>query len=109
MVMNADLMKGSTLPLVLKLLSEREMYGYEMIKVINDRTNGALEWKEGTLYPCLHQLEADGLIRSDWREAPGERRRKYYSITRKGRTQLSSRTNEWNQFSTAINAVLMGA
>jgi transcriptional regulator len=109
MVMNADLMKGSTVPLVLKLLSEREMYGYEMIKVINDRTNGALEWKEGTLYPCLHQLEADGLIRSDWRETPNERRRKYYSLTRKGRTQLATRTNEWHQFSTAINAVLMGA
>lgn len=108
MVLNPDLLKGSTLPLVLKLLSEREMYGYDMMKVINDRTNGALAWKEGSLYPCLHQLEADGLIRSAWREND-ERRRKYYSITRKGRAQLSARTNEWTQFSTAMNAVLMGA
>ena len=103
-----DLVKGSTAPIVLRLLSEREMYGYEIVKVVNGRTNGAFQWKEGTLYPCLHQLEADGLVSSTWREAPTGKQRKYYRITRTGRAELAKRTEVWREFSTAVNALLMG-
>ena len=65
MEFNSDLMKGSTAPIVLKLLSERQMYGYEIVKVVNERTGGRFQWKEGTLYPCLHRLEAMGMLKRD--------------------------------------------
>ena len=63
-----DLVKGSIVPIVLALLRERPMYGYEIVKLVNARSGGRLEWKEGTLYPTLHRLESDGLLRSQWAE-----------------------------------------
>lgn len=112
MEFSQDLVKGSTVPVILALLRERTMYGYEMVKLVNARTNGRLEWREGTLYPTLHKLESEGLISSAWQDAPtapggsGARQRKYYSITRTGRTELDRRTAEWREFSNAINMVL---
>jgi len=105
-----DLIRGSVVPIVLSLLKDRPMYGYEMVKVVNARTGGKLEWKEGTLYPALHRLAGAGLVSAKWHaapknEAPG-RQRKYYSITRKGRTELARRTEEWKQFSLAVNAMI---
>jgi DNA-binding PadR family transcriptional regulator len=83
------------------------MYGYEIIKVVNERTNKAFEWKEGTLYPCLHRLENSGLIQSEWSTAESGRRRKYYSITRKGLSMLKDKTEEWSRFASAVNVLLM--
>jgi PadR family transcriptional regulator PadR len=110
-----DLVKGSIVPVILALVRERPMYGYEMVKQVNARTGGRLEWREGTLYPALHKLESEGLVRSEWRDAPtsdgGEataRQRKYYAITRKGRSELARRASEWQEFSGAINMVLGG-
>jgi len=103
-----DLVRGTTTPIVLRLLAERERYGYEIVKLVNERTQGAFEWKEGTLYPCLHQLEADGLVTSDWRASESGKPRKYYRLTRKGRAEMERRVQEWAQFSTAVNALLMG-
>ena len=108
MEFNKELVKGSTALLVLKLLSERETYGYEIVKVVNERTGGRFQWKEGTLYPCLHRLEADGMVRSSWREAPTRKKRKYYRITRKGLKELAARTAEWAEFATQVNALLFG-
>jgi PadR family transcriptional regulator PadR len=108
-----DLVRGSIVPIVLTLLRDRPMYGYEMVKLVNARSGGRLEWREGTLYPTLHRLESVGLVSSRWadapdREAPG-RQRKDYALTRKGRAELARRTQEWRQFSLAVNAVLAGA
>ena len=108
MEIGSDLIKGTVVPVVLRLLSERERYGYEIVKVVNDRTDGALRWKEGTLYPCLHQLEADGLLRSRWRTGENGKRRKYYGITRRGRAELAARVQEWKAFSGAVGALLLG-
>ena len=102
-----DLVRGSVVPIVLAMLRDRSMYGYEMVKTVNARTNGLLEWKEGTLYPCLHRLEADGLIRSRWQEAPSGKMRKYYRITRKGLAELGRRTAEWVEFSRAVSTMLL--
>jgi DNA-binding PadR family transcriptional regulator len=102
-----ELLKGSTVPIVLRLLAEREMYGYEIVKVVKDRTGGRFEWKEGTLYPCLHRLDADGLVRSRWHEAPSGKMRKYYRITRKGLAELAQRREEWAEFAKAVNVLLM--
>jgi PadR family transcriptional regulator PadR len=106
MEFSSDLIRGSIIPIVLKLLDHQEMYGYEMVKVVNERTGGTLQWKEGTLYPALHKLESDGLIRSQWQDGGSGRRRKYYFLTRRGKAELSRRTSEWGQFSLAVNTML---
>jgi len=113
MAFSQDLVRGSVIPIVLKLLAERPMYGYEIAKVVNRRTGGKLEWKEGTLYPALHKLEAQRMVSSKWADSPSAtgsgRKRKYYAITAKGARQLAKRSAEWEEFTTAVNAVLMGA
>ncbi|NLX07534.1 MAG: PadR family transcriptional regulator [Phycisphaerae bacterium] len=107
-----DLIKGTVVPIVLAMLKDRPMYGYEIVRVVNARTNGRFEWREGTLYPALHRLEADGLVTSKWQDGasgPGAGRpRKYYSITGKGLAELAHRTAEWKEFSAAVNACLIG-
>jgi PadR family transcriptional regulator PadR len=107
MSVSTEMMKGTVVPITLKLLSEREMYGYEIIKEVNARTNQVLEWKEATLYPWLHRLEQDGLIHSEWQEHPGTRRRKYYALTRKGAASLAQKTHEWTELSGAVTAILV--
>ena len=107
MEFDPNLTRSTVEPLVLRLVTERPMYGYEIIKVVNERTNKAFEWKEGTLYPCLHRLEGEGLIRSEWSVAESGRNRKYYSITRKGAKLLADKTEEWSAFAKAVNAVLL--
>ena len=88
-----DLVRGSIVPIVLALLKDRPMYGYEIVKVVNARTNGRLEWKEGTLYPTLHRLHSSGLLSAKWADAPNDeapgRKRKYYTITGKGQAALA--------------------
>ncbi len=108
-----DMVRGSVVPIVLSLLRERPMYGYEMVKLVNARTNGRLEWKEGTLYPALHRLQAARLVSARWLNAPtpnsAGRKRKYYSITARGVRELGRRAEEWREFSLAVNAFLTGA
>jgi DNA-binding PadR family transcriptional regulator len=104
---DSDLTRAVVEPLVLRLVSEKAMYGYEIIKVVNQRTKGTFEWKEGTLYPVLHRLEGAGLIKSEWTVADSGRNRKYYSITRKGAGLLKEKVSEWAAFSAAVQAVLM--
>ncbi len=105
-MVSTEMMKGTVVPVTLKLLSERAMYGYEIIKEVNQRTNNVLAWKEATLYPWLHRLEQDGLIRSEWQQPEGARRRKYYSLTRKGTATLARKTDEWTALSGAVTAIL---
>ena len=106
MEFSQDLIKGTVVPVILKLLGEQERYGYEIIKVVNERTDNAFAWKEGTLYPWLHRLEGEGLIQSRWVEAETGRQRKYYRITRRGLAALNEKTTEWTAFSRAVNALL---
>lgn len=107
MSFNSDLVRGSTETVILHLLDGRTMYGYEIIKLVNERTGGAFAWKEGTLYPCLHRLEGAGVIASEWRdgETPGKPR-KYYALTRKGRALARERVAEWRAFTGAMDSIL---
>ncbi len=105
MKVNSDLMRGVAEPVILKLLSERTMYGYEIIKLVNERTEGAFAWKEGTLYPCLHRLEHQGLIESSWQLTVGKPR-KYYAITQKGVAATAEKVHEARQFVHALNLLL---
>lgn len=108
MEFSQDLVKGSVVPVILSLLRERAMYGYEMVKQVNARTDGKLQWREGTLYPALHKLESEGLVNSRWRDSEAGKARKYYAITRKGRQELEKRSQQWQEFSSSLNRLLAG-
>ncbi|MHB9134716.1 MAG: PadR family transcriptional regulator [Armatimonadota bacterium] len=103
---NADLVISPVETVLLKLLHERTMYGYEIIRVVNERTDGAFAWKEGTLYPCLHRLETAGVISSEWQDGSFGKRRKYYRLTPKGERLAADKVAEWQAFSRAMNSVL---
>ena len=107
MTVSVEMMKGTVVPVTLKLLTEREMYGYEILNEVNSRTNNVLEWKEATLYPWLHRLEQDGLVKSEWREGVGARRRKYYALTRRGVKALEGQVEEWQALSQAVSSILV--
>ena len=104
-----NLVPGSAQMLLLRLLAERDMYGYQMIEELAKRSNDTFALKAGTLYPILHTLEAEGSIESY--EQPGGlvtagKPRRYYRITKAGRSVLEARQTEWRRVSRAINAVL---
>src|SRR6476660_5999025 len=84
-LMDTELVKGTLSLLILSLLSRKPMYGYEIAATVHRETNGAFTWREGSLYPNLHKMQADGLIEGEWEEKETGRKRRYYSITKKGR------------------------
>lgn len=92
-----DLHRGNAELLVLALLSERDMYGYEIIHELHERSFGYFNLEEGLLYPTLHRLEHEGLAVSEWRTVNG-RRRRYYAITGDGRRALESASRDWEKF-----------
>mgnify|MGYP003804480245 CR=1 FL=1 len=108
MKISKELINGSTSTLVLSLLEEKSMYGYELIKEIDKKSNGIFEFKEGTLYPLLHSLESNGYLESYWDNRDGGRKRKYYSITDKGKKELADKKEEWEVFSKTINKIIGG-
>ena len=108
MKISKELINGSTSTLVLSLLEEKSMYGYELIKEIDKKSNGIFEFKEGTLYPLLHSLESNGYLESYWDNRDGGRKRKYYSITDKGKKELADKKEEWEVFSKTVNKIIGG-
>ncbi|MFK7696113.1 PadR family transcriptional regulator [Paenibacillus sp. HJGM_3] len=105
MRVNKELMKGSTVILILSLLDRKPMYGYEIAKELERLSSGLFLMKEGTLYPILHALESDREVETYWSEVEG-RKRKYYVITELGRRKLGEKKQEWTRFSRAVNQVL---
>lgn len=108
MAIDKSLQTGSTTMLLLKLLEEGDMYGYQMIEQLQQRSNQVFTLKAGTLYPLLHGLEEQGLLASYEQTAETGRKRKYYSLTKEGRKLLMAKEQEWNTFVDAINQVLKG-
>ena len=101
-----SLLSGSTTLLVLSLLSGGDKYGYEMISVLELKSDRTFQLKEGTLYPILHALEGNGAVKSYEQEAPSGRVRRYYHITEKGKRLLETKKEEWHTFSEKVNAIL---
>lgn len=97
-----ELVGASTGLLVLSVLAREASYGYQIIKRINDEADGLFVWQEGTVYPVLHKLEKDELVRAQWQTADTGRERKYYYITAKGRDALKDGTREWRAFNVMI-------
>ena len=101
--------KGSTTLLILSVLSDEPMYGYQIIQELERRSGGYFEMKEGLLYPLLHRMKREGLLSSEWQVASGERRRKYYTITEAGRQELREQSREWQTFMSKLQGILAGA
>ena len=105
MAIDKSLISGSMSMLILRLLSEKDMYGYEMIDTLRKRSENVFELKAGTLYPLLHSLEDKNYLTSYEEEAAGKTR-KYYQLTKEGRTFLEKKQKEWEQYSRAVTNVL---
>jgi len=106
MARNNDLVISPVETVILKLLNERMMYGYEIIRIVNERTDGAFAWKEGTVYPSLHRLEIEQAITAEWVEGPYGKPRKFYKLTKRGESLAQERMEEWKTFSGAMDAIL---
>ncbi len=104
-----EFLTGTTTTLLLSLLDERPMYGYEIVREAHRRSARALQMKEGTLYPALHKLERGGLLKAAWRPSPEGRQRKYYSLTAKGRKAARSKRLQWEAISAALRAIWSNA
>lgn len=101
-----ELLKGSTDCLLLSLINCQPLYGYQIIKELERRSNGYFQFKEGTLYPALHRLEKSKFIKGEWQVLSGGQRRRYYYITQKGEQVLAGQLATWQDFSTAVRAIL---
>lgn len=108
MAVDKSLISGSTTMLILRLLEEKEMYGYEMIEDLRSKSNAVFELKAGTLYPLLHGMEEKGMVESYEKEVLGKTR-KYYSLTKNGKKILRAKEAEWKEYSDAVAGVLGGA
>lgn len=108
MEIDKSLLSGSTMLLLLRLLQEEDLYGYQMIERLRERSDNTFALKAGTLYPLLHQLETQGKVETYEKMVDGARVRKYYHLTNTGRQLLEDKTAQWNAFSGAVNRVLKG-
>ena len=108
MAADRSLVTRSTGMLIMKLLESHDMYGYQMIEELARRSDNTFALKAGTLYPLLHDLETNGLIRVYETTSDTGRMRKYYSLTDSGKTELAKKEVEWESFSSAVDQVLKG-
>ncbi len=109
MELGKDLVAASATPLVLAILAEGDSYGYAIIKRVAELSGGHLQWTDGMLYPVLHRLERQGLVAAKWFESENGRRRKYYRITREGRTQLTIQRRQWQVVDDTLRGIWMKA
>lgn len=100
-----EVKKGSAEMLVLALLEDRQRHGYEIAKVIETRSGGAITFQAASLYPILYRLEKRGLIEGRWVEKAGERRRRFYRLTAVGRDVLERQRSFWKEFIRALDRV----
>ena len=103
--LDRELKRGSTELLILALLEERDRHGYEIARLIDSRSDGAISFHVASLYPTLYRMEEKDLIQGRWVEKSGQRRRRYYRITAAGRKVLASQRSLWDNFFQALNRV----
>jgi DNA-binding PadR family transcriptional regulator len=105
-VFSSELVRSSTDLVILALLRDRPMYGYEILMTLSERGNGEFQFKQGTLYPVLYRLEREGWIRAKWETPPKGKKRKVYCLTAEGKKELYCRSGQWSQFVKAVNSLL---
>lgn len=103
--MGRDRAKGHLDTLILSVLRHGQAHGYEVIAELRRRSDGEFDLPEGTVYPALHRLEADGLLASDWATLDG-RRRRVYRLTAPGVQALAEQSRQWRRFSASMSSVL---
>lgn len=103
--LDRELKKGSAELLILSLVEARPRHGYEISKLIEERSEGRLRFKVASLYPLLYRLEERGWISGKWVEKPGERRRRFYRLTPDGKQMLAAQRDHWREFVNAIDQI----
>ena len=103
----SDLLRGSLDLMVLSVLAEGSQYGYSLQKRLNTASLGKIKLPAGTLYPLLHRLETDKLIRSRWDNSTG-RKRKWYDLTAKGKKRLNVQASQWRQYAQCMTDLISG-
>lgn len=104
-MLDRELKKGSAELLVLSLVEGRARHGYEISKLIETKSEGALRFNVASLYPLLYRLEGRGWIEGRWIEKSGQRRRRYYRLTAEGRKALGAQRKGWREFAEAIRRI----
>ncbi|MEW6128157.1 MAG: PadR family transcriptional regulator [Acidobacteriota bacterium] len=104
-MLDRELKKGSAELLILSLVEARARHGYEISKLIEARSDGVLSFNVASLYPLLYRLEKRGWIEGRWVERAGQRRRRYYKLTREGRKVLSAQRSAWESFVAAVSRI----
>jgi PadR family transcriptional regulator PadR len=105
--LGTELQKGTTPLLVLSVIGDGELYGYEIARRIRERSHGAFAPSEGSLYPTLHRLEAGGALTAVWRASDVGPRRRYYRLTRAGHRQLADSVAAWRTFAAGVGRVAL--
>lgn len=100
-----ELKRGSTEVLILALLEEQERHGYDIGRLIEERSDGTISFHVASLYPTLYRLEGKGLIAGRWVERAGQRRRRYYRLTAAGRRVLANQRSVWKSFVVALDRI----
>ena len=109
MEISKDLIAASSTPLVLAILAEGDSYGYAIIKRVGELSGGRMAWTDGMLYPVLHRLERLGFVEARWEVAETGRRRKYYRLTKDGRTQLQQERRRWEAVDQTLHRIWIKA
>ena len=108
MKLDKELLKGTTETVVLVVLAKEPSHGYQLVQLLQRRSEGIFEFGEGTVYPLLYKLEAKGWIRGEWQAGEGRRRRRVYRVTGRGRRQLEKRTEQWAGLARGMTLILKG-
>jgi len=103
---DASLLQGTLDMLILKVAALRPIHGYAIVQRLQQISKEALQVRQGSLYPALYRLEKKGWLKADWKTTEGGREAKFYSVTKAGRQQLVSETEEWKRLCSAISLVL---
>ena len=106
MLYDREFLSGTITVLLLGLLSERPMYGYEILREAERRSGREFQPKVGSVYPALHKMQRNGLLRSEWRQHKSGRQRKYYALTGLGRRRAHSKRMQWERLTGALRAIL---
>ncbi len=101
-----ELLKGSLGLMLMALLEQGPMYGYQIAKHVRDQTDEVIDLKEGSLYPALHRLEKEGMLEAFWQRREDGVDRRYYQLTAEGMRVLTERRAQWNRFSAAVSKVV---
>ncbi|CAM5778811.1 PadR family transcriptional regulator [Cellulomonas persica] len=105
MRIDKDLVAASATPLVLGILADGDLHGYAILKRVDELSGGRMQWTDGMLYPLLHRLERNGLVRATWGLSEAGRRRKHYALTPAGQEALAQRRAQWEVVSDALHQV----